>query len=60
MFADDSVHPLLEVGRQVTIGEVVAAHSLMSGYPSAFKKREEGGEDADPCGPCLGSKPWGR
>ena len=40
MFTDDVVRVLLAVGRQVTIGEVVAGHALVAGDPGAFEKRE--------------------
>ena len=40
MFTDDIVRALLAVGRQVTVGEVVAGHALVAGDPGTFENRE--------------------
>ena len=40
MFTDDIVRVLLAVGRQVTVGEVVADQGLVVGDPGAFENRE--------------------
>ena len=40
MFTDDIVLALLAVGRQVTVGDVVASQAVMTGDPGAFENRE--------------------
>ena len=40
VFTVDTVHTLLAVGRQVTLGKVVAGQALVAGDPGAFENRE--------------------
>ena len=40
VLADDIVRPLLTVGRQVAVGDVVAGQSLVIGDPGTFENRE--------------------
>ena len=40
VLADDIVRPLLTVGRQVAVGEVIADQALVAENAGAFKDRE--------------------
>ena len=40
VFTDDIARALLAVGRQVTVGEVIAGQTLMTGDPGAFENRD--------------------
>ena len=40
VFTDDVVRALLAVGRQVTVGEVVAGQALVAGDPASFENCE--------------------
>ena len=59
MFTDDTVRELLVVGRQVTVGKVVAGQALVAGDPGAFKDREREVE-AVPCGSRWELNRWQR
>ena len=56
VFTDDIARALLAVGRQVTVGEVIAGQTLMTGDPGAFKI-VRGRRGSLPMWALLGAKP---
>ena len=40
VFTDDIVRALLAVGRQVSVGEVIAGKALVTGDPGVFENRK--------------------